>query len=250
MIQRKDSKDIHDDGQKNGTEIDEYDFYYGPDAVNDPVPGPLRIKGPLSRRPSIGSVIPALLLSFLFVIFTFLFTATGYRDILQANGAGVLTGQEYWRLVTALFTHSDMVHLMSNLPFFVIFGFLLYDYFGILLFPVLSLTAGIISNAVTVYIYPPGESIVGASGMVYAMVAIWLVLYMRHDTGSSVPVRILRAAGFALAVLIPETINPSTSYLAHAAGFVSGLLLGLAALPFSMVRTGSTQKENITGTAD
>lgn len=84
--------------------------------------------------------------------------------------------------------------------------------------------------------------LVGASGMIYGMAALWLVLYIYHDTDRSMKMRIFRAAGFTLIVLFPETYNPSTSYMAHAAGFTLGIISALLILPFAKVK-------NLTGNA-
>jgi membrane associated rhomboid family serine protease len=90
---------------------------------------------------------------------------------------------------------------------------------------------------VTLYFYADSTRLLGASGMIYGMVALWLVLYIHRDTDHSLMMRLFRATGFALIMLFPETYNPSTSYLAHASGFVIGIITGLLVLPFTRVRT-------------
>ncbi|HPS59400.1 MAG TPA: rhomboid family intramembrane serine protease, partial [Spirochaetota bacterium] len=215
--------------------IDEYDLYYGNEAVREQ-DKPRRERGPLSRRPSVNSIIPAILFSFLFPACTFLFNNSALADSLWASGETVFTRHEYWRLVTSLFTHSGPVHLMSNLPFFIFFGLVLYEYFGLILFPVLPLVIGISANVITLFFYPETTRLIGASGMIYGMVSLWLILYISHDTGKTMPARIFRSAGFTLAVMFPEAYYPSTSYLAHAAGFICGILCGLAVLPFARVK--------------
>lgn len=229
---------IQGDGQKSNPaeeEIDEYDLYYGEQGIKEQ-DKPRRNRGPLGRRPSVNSAIPAILFSFLFLVCTFMFNNGVYTDYLWASGASVFTGREYWRLATALFTHSGPEHLLSNMPFFIFFGLVLYEYFGLILFPLLSLVTGICANIITLYFYPETTRIIGASGMIYGMVALWLILYIRHDTGRTMLMRIFMSAGFTLAVMFPEAYYPSTSYMAHAAGFVCGIVCGLAVLPFVKVK--------------
>ncbi len=132
--------------------------------------------------------------------------------------------------------HSDVLHLMSNLPLLILFGTFLYEYFDFIAFPVIPLIIGSASNAFTVYFYPATVHLLGASGMIYGMVSLWLVLYIYHDTDHSIMMRIFRATGFALIMLFPETYNPSTSYLAHAGGFIIGIMCALLLLPFLKVR--------------
>ena len=229
-------------GDETGEDIDEYDIYYGEYASQDQ-DKPRRKRGPLGRRPAVNSVIPAILISFLFLICTFMFNNGIYPDYLWASGAAVFEEHEYWRLLTALFTHSGPEHLLSNMPFFIFFGLVLYEYFGLIPFPALSIVTGITTNALTLCFYPGTTRLIGASGMIYGMVAMWLVLYIRHDTGRTLPMRIFMSAGFTLAVMFPEAYYPSTSYIAHAAGFICGLACGLAVLPFVKVKETVSEKD-------
>jgi len=153
--------------------------------------------------------------------------------LLWVSGESVMGRGEYWRLATALFTHVDMAHLLSNAFMFIVFGWLLKAYYGWKVFPLGVLFLGAATNLVTVYLYPPGVRLLGASGMVYAMSSLWLVLYLRYATGYYFPVRFVRVLGFILVMLIPSTFEPRVSYLSHAAGFLLGALFGLAILPFA-----------------
>ncbi len=93
-----------------------------------------------------------------------------------------------------------------------------------------------LSNAATIWVYEPRTHLVGASGMLYGMVALWLVLYVRFETRFSVPMRIFRAIGVSLLLLFPTTFEEQTSYMAHAAGFVIGLGVGFGLANFVTVR--------------
>lgn len=143
---------------------------------------------------------------------------------------------EWWRFLIALFAHGDFDHLSHNLPPFVLFAWLLRGYFGPWAFPWLALIAGIAANIATVYSYSVSDdgpsALLGASGMVYAMVGMWLVLYMAFDTRRSLKDRSLRAIGFALALFFPKTFEPRVSYMAHLSGFAIGGVLALLSIPW------------------
>ena len=132
----------------------------------------------------------------------------------------------------SLFMHADMSHLGSNLVLFFPFSWLLANYFGKYAFPISALIAGTITNYLTVLIYHHNgyaTSLVGASGMVYAIVAQWAVLYYKYENRYSNKTKLLRTIGVLMMLLIPTTYSPKTSYLAHGIGFVIGLL---ASIPF------------------
>jgi rhomboid protease GluP len=212
---------------------DEDDFYPSPEDFKEE---PERPKGPLARFPSPRHALPALGFFFLFYLFTAIYTGYPQGEYLWLSGSALFSRHEYWRLVTSLFTHADLLHIISNALIFLAFGWMLKAYFGLIAFPVLSFAIGLATNFITIALYDPDLKLIGASGMAYGMVSLWLVLYIRHDIDHSVPVRIMRAVGFALAMMFPSTFDPQVSYLAHATGFGMGFLSGILFLPLIRLR--------------
>ncbi len=206
---------------------DEGDEYFEPDETEEEE----KPKGPLSKMPRAGNFRPAVLFVILCYIASVLYGQYPIGEKLWASGETVLKSNEYWRLATSLFVHSDMTHLISNAFVLLLFGWLLRAYFGFFIFPVLSLLAGIAVNYITISMYEPQVRLIGASGMNYAMVGLWLIFYMRYDTDHRLAVRILRSAGFFLALMFPASLNPETSYSAHAIGFAVGIVIGFILLP-------------------
>lgn len=153
---------------------------------------------------------------------------------MTASGEAVFKHGEYWRLVTALFGHGDVMHLLHNAPIYWFFAWVLNAYFGVFVAGVLTIIVGVISNAFTVWSYEPNMQLLGASGMIYGMVAMWLVLYIRFDRRGWWVKRVMRSFGFSLLVLFPQTFEANVSYLAHASGFVAGLGVAVCWLPFAM----------------
>lgn len=221
--------------REDNVQTGENDEEYFP-APEDFIPEPPRPPGPLARFPSPLHAIPALAIFLVFCLATAIYNNYPEGEQLWLSGEALFMRHEYWRLLTALLTHRDMAHLLANALIFLGFGWMLKAYFGPMVFPVASLVTGLISNLATVYAYHPGIRLIGASGMNYGMAALWLILYIRHDTDHRLPVRIFRAAGFALIILFPTTFDPAVSYLAHAVGFASGIVIGLAILPGVSVR--------------
>lgn len=200
---------------------------------------PERPRGPLSIFPSPAHAIPAIIIFMLFYAATVIYGAYPEGEYLWISGNSIFNNHEYWRLLTAIFTHADMQHLLSNALIFLVFGWMLEAYFGLLAFPLASICIGLITNAITVFIYDPGIKLVGASGMAYGMVSLWLVFYIFNDAYYPLPVRIFRAIGFALIMMFPTTFESHVSYLSHAAGFLTGMLAGFLLVRFIPVRDPS-----------
>lgn len=230
------SEDVDRDRAADDNETPDFLPEPGPDDGDEDRPAPV---GPLERRPAARHAAPAALLFLLFYIASVLYADYPAGDYLWAGGEKVYGEGEYWRLLSSLFVHGDLLHLLSNAFMFMVFGWLLRAYYGFRVFPVLTLGLGTAVNAAALALYEPRLRLIGASGMIYSMAALWLVLYVRFDKGRPPAFRILRAAGFVLVMLVPSTLDPSVSYLSHALGFIAGMGAGLVLKPCISVRDPS-----------
>ncbi len=148
-------------------------------------------------------------------------------DPVASRGDRIFEHGEYWRVFTAQAAHGDLKHLLSNLLLFYIFGYFLYGYYGFFVFPLSVIFLGAFTNLLATWSYPPKLELIGASGCVYVMAAIWLVLYLLVEKVVSLRGRLLRILGVALALMMPATFEPSTSYRTHLFGFLIGVVFAL-----------------------
>lgn len=176
----------------------------------------------LSKKPSRESTVVAFASLFLLLLFF-----TFNQDTFSANGYQVFQKKEYWRAFTTTLLHADLEHLAHNAFFFTGLAALLHNYFGLWVFPVLSLFVGGLINILCLYFYPPQVVLVGISGVIYFMASFWLVLYLFIEKRQSLKVRLLHAVAVSLIFLFPEAFHPQTSYLAHGLGFLLGLPVGM-----------------------
>lgn len=152
----------------------------------------------------------------------------GAAKWMAASGESVFSQGHFIRPWLALFAHADMGHLLSNSLLFSILGYFLSGYFGAGVFPLAAFLCGGLVNAIVLLSYPPQVSLVGVSGVVYWMGAVWLVLYFLIDVQRTRVQRALRSVGVALGVFMPSTaFDPQISYRAHFVGFVVGIVFAL-----------------------
>lgn len=201
------------------------------DIYDEPLPEdfsspPLVRSGPLERPSGLQNAAPAVSMYILFYAASILYWHYPQGDLLWASRHAVFAEHQYWRLLTALFVHADLGHILANTLLFLVFGFFLRAHFGLLAFPALSLTIGTACHGLTLLFYEPQVRLAGSSGMIYGMTSLWLVLYIRFEAVLRPRIRLLHAAGFTLALMVPTTFNPETSYLSHAIGFALGLICG------------------------
>lgn len=150
----------------------------------------------------------------------------------QVNGL-VLQYGWYWQLVTSMFIHASIFHLVGNLLFLLIFGlrgeemFSLPEYLGI------YLLGGLAGNLLYLVLGPINVPAVGASGAIFAIFAA-AVIYDRRSIKQS----ILGAIVFTF-FLFFINIGENTNLLAHFGGLVVGLILGYLIASYRKPETSS-----------
>ena len=183
----------------------------------------------LSRKPANGSGAVAST-SALILLVTSVMYWTDVLDLgslLPASGQLVFIEKEYWRLLTTLGVHTNFEHLLSNAIVFTVLAYLIYGYYGPLVYPAGTFVLGVIITAFTLNTYPLTTKLLGISGLVYLMAAYWLPLYLLVERRLTFSKRLIRAVGFGLIVLVPTVIEPHVSYRVHALGFVTGILMAI-----------------------
>lgn len=163
----------------------------------------------------------------LFVILTtllFWLAPISTAELMPAAKISVFQQHQWWRLFTAVFIHSNLEHLLSNMLMLGIFSFFIYGYFGFTIFPVISLLLAAVVNALTIASYSAETSLLGASGLVYVLGGFWLSMYFFIQRQYAPVNRLIRVVGVALMLFAPTTFVPTTSYLAHGIGFLFGVI--------------------------
>jgi len=140
-------------------------------------------------------------------------------------------GREYWRLIAYSFLHLNFVHLVLNLALLWWVGNLVERRVGVAALYVAYLWAilatGLTMTLINMSRPRPGSS-VGASGGVFAVLAMALVLLHRRDaalfTTSSKPRLWL---WIALSAGLTASLLPGVSLTGHLAGLIAGVLAGV-----------------------
>ncbi len=147
------------------------------------------------------------------------------------KGAGdstaILQAGEYYRLVTALMLHADIVHLMGNC---FLGGFLLHFYFkisgnGLGLFTML--TTATFANYINVLAHGPGHHFVGFSTAVFSVIGLFCTSAYTTST-STINFHLFMPimAGIALLALLGSG-GERTDLGAHFFGLIIGMAAGI-----------------------
>lgn len=140
---------------------------------------------------------------------------------------------------TSIFLHADLGHLLGNMVFLLLFGFILELSLGSILLLLVFIGCGISANLVTIAITPnSAQWITGASGAITGLASLYAILYgmrkirffyslifyfdyVRAPAIIMLPVWLLYE--FAYSLIAPGSVNTVT----HIGGLLGGVVAGL-----------------------
>ncbi len=147
----------------------------------------------------------------------------------NVNPADLRDGQ-WWRLVTALTLHADVLHLVSNLAIGGLLVVCLCRDLGSGLAWTLILGSGVLGNLLNALLQAPDHRSIGASTALFGTVGILAGVSTLRSSDLYWKRRLLLPAAGSLALLATlGTEGAHTDLGAHLFGFISGVGLGLIA---------------------
>ena len=148
---------------------------------------------------------------------------------------------ELLTLLTSLFLHGGLLHLLSNMLFLWVFGNNIEDATGRWRFIIFYFCCGVVATLVHVAVSPRSDMpLIGASGAIAGVLGAYLLLYPRAEITTLVPI-----PPFILPIELPAyaflgywiflqfisglpsrgRIGGGVAWFAHIGGFFTGLLL-------------------------
>lgn len=155
-------------------------------------------------------------------------------DVLIRFGAkanALVADGQVWRLLTSMFLHVGLMHLLFNSYALFIFGMEVERLYGSTRFLAIYLLAGLWGSLASFAFGP--ELSAGASGAIFGLLGTMLAFFRRHretfgDWGRQ---RLLNLWGVAVFNLVLGFTVPGIDNLAHLGGLLSGVLLGWLLAP-------------------
>ncbi|MEI5100114.1 rhomboid family intramembrane serine protease [Streptomyces sp. PmtG] len=139
--------------------------------------------------------------------------------------------------LTALFVHGSWLHLLGNMLFLYVFGVLVEERMGHLRYGLFTVGCGCLALfGYAVAHAGSGQSLVGASGAISAVLGAFLYLFPKARVTSLLPFLFFLPLRFPAWVVLPfwvalqwvaaaqETQGPGVAYLAHLVGFSLGFV--------------------------
>lgn len=165
-----------------------------------------------------------------------IFTGDENADVLIAFGAkynpDILAGQ-YWRLITPIFLHANLLHVGLNMFNFLLLGLVVEHIYGHLRFLLIYLLAGLISILAS-FMFAPQDVSIGASGAIFGLVGAYGFFILAHRR--AFPYQGIAALAWLVVITgmnlgLGFVLSGIDNY-AHMGGLLGGCLLGWCFTPF------------------
>ncbi len=144
------------------------------------------------------------------------------------KGQSIFAGQ-WWRLLTAIFVHIDLYHLLSNLCFLLLFGSIAETVFQRGSYLTLWFLAGIAGSVSQLAVLSPRGYGYGASGVAFGLVgALWSAYSSERVAFPARRWSVALLLGiFIILGFVPDWIHSHYINAAHLGGLLAGMILGI-----------------------
>ncbi len=131
-----------------------------------------------------------------------------------------------WTIVTNLFIHGGIGHILANMLTLYFFGTFLYRLIGGRKFLLVYFLGGVVGNILYLFLASPFSIAIGASGAVFALGGVLTIMTPRlrvfiFPIPAPLPLWAAVIGGFVILAFFPQV-----AWQAHFGGLVSGLVAG------------------------
>jgi rhomboid protease GluP len=180
---------------------------------------------------SSGSVVSGMIASLLLLCIHAQVAGSGYENQIMdqygASARAILYG-DFYRSVTSLMLHADMIHLVGNMAGIFIFGTAVCAVCGWGVGWLMILTSGIIGNLINAYMHETGHISIGASTAIFGAIGIlsgYQLIRSQRFYQRRFAAWAPLACGLALLGLLGSA--PHSDLAAHFFGFAAGIGMGV-----------------------
>lgn len=182
------------------------------------------------RKNKVTTILSGIMLGvYLFVsIFAFMNDINGITALVMFGAYTkpmVSLAHEWWRIITPMFLHADILHLLMNLLAFKNIATIVEPELGWKRY-LLVMVSGVIFGTGFTFIQGAHVIAVGASAGIYALLGVLLVMMYERELFKNKLV--LRQVMSILSINLLLSIMPGVSFIGHLGGFYIGIFYGFA----------------------
>ena len=156
-----------------------------------------------------------------------IFEANGLVHIKWGSNYTPLTlSGDWWRLVTNIFIHFGIIHLLMNMYCLYTVGVYLEPMLGKLKYTAAYLCTGILASLVSLWWHKDGVNSAGASGAIFGMYGLFLALLTTSLIPQQVRQPLLQSIGLFVVYNLIYGMKGGVDNAAHVGGLLSGFVIG------------------------
>ncbi len=166
-----------------------------------------------------------ILAGFIILIFILQNAIPNFTDSFKLIGSDIF--KRPWILITSIFLHANMPHLLLNLFSLVLFGIILENVIGTKKYLLIFLATGFLSSFISSFFY---SSALGASGAIFGILGTLVILrpkMMIWVYGMPMPMAIAGILYLGINFFGAYFNIGNTGYIAHLSGLIAGLFFGI-----------------------
>jgi rhomboid protease GluP len=140
----------------------------------------------------------------------------------RLNGTDIFAGQ-WWRLITSIFLHAGIPHLIVNMIALLIVGFIVEEKIGSKRYVITFMGSGIISALFTM---THTNGAVGTSGAIYGIIGAMMVIFAKESSYIVYKMSLIKWILLILYLILPN-LSGIVTIIAHISGLFSGIIITL-----------------------
>lgn len=143
-----------------------------------------------------------------------------------SNFAPLTLSGDWWRLITCVFIHFGIIHLLMNMYCLYMIGIYLEPMLGKPKFITAYVGTGILASLTSLWWHSEPTNSAGASGAVFGMYGLFLALLTSNLIPKAARQQLLQSIGIFVAYNLVYGMKSGVDNAAHVGGLVSGFVIG------------------------
>ena len=159
-----------------------------------------------------------------------------------SNVTALTLSGDWWRLITCVFIHFGIIHLVMNIYALYMAGVYLEPMLGKTKYIIAYLATGIFASLASLWWHKEGVNSAGASGAIFGMYGVFLALLFTNLIPKQVRRSLLQSIGVFVVFNLIYGTKSGVDNAAHMGGLLSGLLVGFIFYP--LIKKGSSSTKS------
>jgi len=143
-----------------------------------------------------------------------------------SNYSPLTLSGDWWRLITCVFIHFGIIHLVMNTYALYMAGVYLEPMLGKTKYIVAYLTTGIFASLASLWWHSEGVNSAGASGAIFGLYGVFLALLFTNLIPKQMRTSLLQSIGVFVVFNLIYGARAGVDNAAHVGGLLSGMIIG------------------------